>query len=64
MSTQGTVHMKKVAALVAVAAGFATTAVVGASTALAAPTACASASVQVTVNGSSVVDQSAAQCTP
>jgi hypothetical protein len=61
---QGIAYMKKVAALVTVVAGFAATAVVGAGTALAAPSACASASVQVSVNGSDVVNQAAAQCAP
>ena len=54
--------MKKVVALIV---GFVATGVVGATTAFAAgPSACASASAQVTVNGSDVVNQSVSQCAP
>ncbi|HXA28004.1 MAG TPA: hypothetical protein VN193_04580 [Candidatus Angelobacter sp.] len=57
--------MKKVAALAAVIAGFAVTGIAGATGAFAAgPSACASASAQVTVNGSDVVNQSVGQCAP
>jgi hypothetical protein len=54
--------MKKVVALVV---GIVATGVVGATSAVAAgPSACASVSAQVTVNGSDVVNQAVTQCAP
>lgn len=57
--------MKKVAALATVVLSLAGSAVVGVTHVHAAgPSACVSASVQVNVNGSDVVNQSANQCEP
>jgi hypothetical protein len=57
--------MRKLAVLAAVVSSVAVTAVAGATHALAAgPSACASVSVLVSVNGSSVVNQSVSQCAP
>jgi hypothetical protein len=54
--------MKKVVALVV---GFVATGVIGATSAFAAgPSACASVSAQVTVNGSDLVNQAVSQCAP
>ncbi len=53
--------MKKVAALATVVVSLAASAVVGV-THVHASTVCASASAQVTVNGSDVVNQSVSQC--
>ena len=55
--------MRKVAALATVVLSLAGSAVVGV-THVHASTACASASAEVQVNGSDVVNQSVAQCTP
>ena len=55
--------MRKVAALAAVVFSLAGMSVVGV-THVHAATACVSASAEVSVNGSDVVNQSVAQCTP
>jgi hypothetical protein len=55
--------LKKLAALASVVLSLTASAVVGV-THVHAATACASASVEVSVNGSDVVNQSASQCTP
>jgi hypothetical protein len=60
-----TEHMKKVAALATVVAGVAASALIGVTGVFAAgPSACASVSAQVNVNGSDVVNQSVSQCEP
>ena len=57
--------MRKVAVLAAVVASVAVTTVAGATHVFAAgPSACVSASVEVGVNGSDVVNQSLSQCEP
>lgn len=54
--------MKKVAALATILAGFAASAGLITTVTASASTVCASASAQLTVNGSDVVNQSVSQC--
>lgn len=54
--------MKRIAALATVVAGLAASAGLLTTVTASADTVCASASAQVTVNGSDVVNQSVAQC--
>ena len=59
---KGITPMKKVAALATVIAGLAASAGLLTTVTASADTVCASASAQVTVNGSDVVNQSVSQC--